>query len=124
VHITAGEAATLRRDIESTWAETATVYVRAESGPTKGQYTEIVKTGLRCTLTMLNARVNASSMLDRAELATLRELKWDYSYTMPDNAQVEIGGRRWNFRRDTIILRNVRPGSEPFYWMADVVRVP
>jgi hypothetical protein len=119
MQISAGEAAGLRRDIEGTWAETADVYVRGAGG----QYTSLVKSGLRCSLTMLNIQ-NATSMQDRAELATLRQLKWDYSYTMPDNAQIEIGGRRWNPRKDTIILRQARPGSEPLYWMADVVRVP
>lgn len=121
MQISAGEAAGLRRDIEATWAETADVYVRGAGG----QYTSLVKTGLRCTLTMLGRqRENAASMQDRAEFATMRILKWDYSYTMPDNAQIEIGGRRWNPRKDTIILRQARPGSEPLYWMADVVRVP
>jgi hypothetical protein len=118
--ISAAEAAGIRRDIEALWAETATVYARGVSG----QYTTVVRTGLRCSLTMITSRINAVSTQDRGALATLRELKWDYTYTMPDNAQVMIDGRRWNLRTDTIILRAVRPGSEPCYWMADVVRVP
>jgi hypothetical protein len=119
MQISAGVAAGLRRVIEGTWAETATVYARGVGG----QYTTVAKAGLRCSLTMMNLQ-NVTSMQDRAELATLRQLKWEHDYTMPDNAQIEIAGRRWNPRKDTIILRAARPGGEPLYWMADVVRVP
>jgi hypothetical protein len=116
--ISAGEAALLRRDIERTWAETATVYVRGAGG----QYTTVVRTGLLYSLTSIGG--TATTMAERAELAAARVLKWTADYTMPDNAQVEIAGRRWNVRRETVDLRKARPGPHPLYWMADVVRVP
>jgi hypothetical protein len=105
---------------ESAWVDTATVYTRHA---TTGQYTVVAKAALRCQVQRISTgRQNAPSMAQRAEFAAGRVLRWEHDYSMPDNAQLEIGGRRWNLRKDTIYQQ--RAGEHALYWTADIVRVP
>lgn len=120
-HVSPVLAARQRKDAESTWAEVARVYTRGVGGT----YSVVAKDGLRCSLTRIGrGRQNDESMASRAELATGRVLQWEYDYQIPENAQFEINGRRWNPLKDTVMLTTARPGTEPLYWQADVVRVP
>jgi hypothetical protein len=41
-------------------------------------------------------RQPAATSAERAELAKLRNLHFDASYTLPEGAQIEVGGQRWN----------------------------
>jgi len=74
----------------------ATVYTAASDGG----FTVSAKTGLACRLCHLSASELATSA-ERDELAARRVLLWDPAYTMPDYAQVLIGGDRWNVAQGT-----------------------
>lgn len=114
-------AARLRRDIEATWSDVAKVYVR----DLNGAYNIVAKSDLKCSVeTLVRQRDYAPTIIDRGELATLRNFKFEHDYLMPENAQIEVQGRRWNMRKDSLDLRRARPGSEPLYWIVDIVRIP
>lgn len=119
IHIPARGALGLRRTHEATFHDRATVYSRAANG----QYTVIAKAGLKCRVDPIDIR-NAPSAVMRAELAAGRSLKWEAGYTMPDNVQLEIDSRRWNFRRDTIRVHRALPGTTVLYWVGEILRVP
>lgn len=82
----------------------ATVYTRATSGPTNGQYTVVARADLPCLLMAVSANA-ATSMPDRAALAAMRTLQYDATYTLPDDGvQIEVDtfpGRRWKPERGT-----------------------
>lgn len=120
---TAGEAKLQRRTIMQTWTDRADVYIRPPRGSAQGRFSVLVKSRLKCNLVTIN-RQNAASMPEREALAAGRQLHWDSDYQLPDVAQFEIDGRRWNPLRDSITLRKLRPGDGPLYWMADVQRIP
>lgn len=71
--------------------KTATVYT---PDPTTGAYTVVAKTGLavRLALTSVSGDMGPS----RAEATGARRLLWRPDYMMPETAQLEINGQRWN----------------------------
>lgn len=73
---------------------TASVYASSDD------FTAAVKTGLKVRLAHLST-AGAPTAADRAELAALRRLYWAEAYAMPEGAQVEVEGRRWNTIRGT-----------------------
>ena len=93
----------------------ATVYTQGVGGG----YTVSAKTNLAARLSTVSAK-GATSAPDRAELAAVRQLFWDPSYTMPTYCQVEIGGVRWNVVPNTIAAPT--KGGVVIYCSCDVVR--
>lgn len=96
----------------------ATVYAPADD------YQAAVKTGLSCGLFHI-AEVGAATGSDRAELLARRRLLWDGSYaTMPEEAQVEIDGQRWQLPRGGgIAMIYDRNDRVPAYGRAEVLMV-
>jgi len=84
---------------------------------TTGRYTVPARMNLACRLAKISAE-NAGTA--RAELLSTRRLIWQ-SYEMPANAQVEVGGARWNIEAGTIGTYRNKRGAE-VYRAADVVR--
>lgn len=77
----------------------ATIYSRATTGPTKGQFTVVEHSALACLLDPVSAN-SAASVADRAALAATRVFRYDATYTLPAGAfQIEVdvfAGQRWN----------------------------
>ena len=102
----------------------ATVYTRAVSG---GTYTTVATTGLKCLLQQVNVRPPATSQ-ERAQMADLRTLYFDPSYTMPESAQIAVdveSGVRWNVVSGTVvpdIVPDIVPGNVVVMQHADVRR--
>ncbi len=76
---------------------TATVYTPSAA---TGEYTVVAQSNLACRLAYIQ---QAAANLDneRAAIGENRRLLWETAYIMPDDAQVEIGGERWNVRAGT-----------------------
>jgi hypothetical protein len=55
----------------------------------------VLRTGLRCRLAHVQIQP-ARTAPDRAELAAMRTLIWEPGYVLPETAQVEVEGIRWN----------------------------
>lgn len=72
----------------------ATVYDDADD------YSTVVQSNLACRLVHLTT-ATATAAGDRAELMSIRDLLWDPAYVMPEGAQVDIGGVRWQTVRGT-----------------------
>jgi len=70
---------------------TATVYT---PNGTTGTYTVLATSGLACRLAVKPAPTDGA--VERAEGTPRRLLLWDDAYSMPNDAQVEIDGQRWN----------------------------
>lgn len=80
--------------------KTATVYT---PHATTGAYTVLAKSGMDCRLAIRGERSSgATAAEERAELVARRRLLWDEDYTMPEDAQVEIDGERWNIQKGTV----------------------
>lgn len=75
----------------------ATVYTPSVS---TGVYTVLAKSGLACRLALTS--VSGDMGPSRAEDDGTRRLLWDPDYTMPEEAQVEVDGERWNIRAGTL----------------------
>lgn len=71
--------------------ESATVYT---PNGTTGEYTVVAKANLAVRLAVKPAPAGGAA--ERAEGTPRRLLLWDEAYAMPDNAQVDVGGQRWN----------------------------
>lgn len=67
---------------------------------TDGTYTVLAKAGLACRLAL--ASVSGDMGPSRAEDDGTRRLLWDPDYTMPEEAQIEVDGERWNIRAGTL----------------------
>lgn len=100
--------------------KTATVYT---PHATTGDYTVLAKSNLVCRLAIRGKRSSGATAADeRAELVARRRLLWDEAYTMPENAQVEIDGARWNVQAGTVdVLTDL--GDTVIYRRCDVVKV-
>lgn len=86
-----------------------------------GLYTTVATTGLRCRLAHIDNRPAATAP-DRAELAAIRNMLWEPSYVMPEQAQVEVAGIRWNPVPGTFgAFRG--PSGAVVYRRCDLVRV-
>jgi hypothetical protein len=69
---------------------TAAVYGR---DAVTSRFTTVLRTGLRCRLAHVPR--GGQTGPDRAELAALRVLLWEPGYVMPETAQIEVDGVRW-----------------------------
>lgn len=88
---------------------------------TRGAYTVLAQAALPVRLAVLSLH-GTTSLPERAEMAALRRLSWGPGYTMPDHAQVEIGGERWNVVQDTLTAHVYPPTGAVVRYSADVVR--
>jgi len=75
--------------------QTAAVYTPGADG----DYTVLAKSSLPCRL--VTARSATSPAEERADPASGVMLLWGPGYTMPGNAQVLIGGSRYNVQAQT-----------------------
>lgn len=96
--------------------QAATVY--GETDPT-GAFTTVLRTGLACRLAHVRG---GASQNERAELAAVRNMIWDPSYVLPETAQVEVDGVRWNPVAGTFAAYR-GPSSQVLYRRCDLVRV-
>lgn len=95
--------------------QTAIVYTEA---PVTGAFTVVAKSGLRCRLAHVRG---GGSQPERAELAALRNMLWEPDYVLPETAQVEVDGIRWNPVPGTFgAMRG--PSGTVLYRRCDVVR--
>lgn len=97
--------------------QTATVY--GEDATTK-LYTVVLKSNLRCTLLTVSGGQNAQ---ERSELNQIRRLFWDATYPMPNYAQLEIDGKRYNPQRESIAEYKGNIGNVVMVYACDVVEV-
>ncbi|MHB1131658.1 MAG: hypothetical protein ACYC4L_04650 [Chloroflexota bacterium] len=75
--------------------KTAVVY----SEGVGGDYSVVANAALPCLLGIVNGdggRSGGRTSEERADLAQLRTLVWTQGYAMPETAQVEVDGERWN----------------------------
>lgn len=99
----------------------ATVYTEHA---TTGAYTVVAKSDLACRLAVISAET-AGTGGDRQELTSARRLLWGADYaTMPDNAQIEVDGQRWNIRSGTVtpIYTGLGAARALEHWHAEVER--
>lgn len=86
--------------------QTATVYTPAVSD---GTYTVVAKTGLACRLVL--ATIATASGAERAAQTGARLLLWGPGYSMPESAQVAVGGVRWNVQPGTLAAERGPSGA-------------
>ena len=67
---------------------------------TDGQYTEIDTQAIKCRLAITD-RAGTAVASERGNVGTDRRLIWSANYAMPNEAQVEICGERWNVEPGT-----------------------
>ena len=72
--------------------QTADVYT---PNGTDGDFTVLAKSGLVCRLATIQVGP-ASVGGERESVGLNRRLLWAEAYTMPDDAQIEVDGQRWN----------------------------
>lgn len=94
-----------------------TVYT---ADPTTGAFTVQAQASLACRVVHL-ATSGAATGEERAELAKRRVLMWDASYVMPANAQVLVGGERFNILEGTDSAPR-GPSGAVVYRRAEAVR--
>jgi hypothetical protein len=82
-------------------------------------FSTVVRGGLACRLVHVDR--SGATAGERAELMTLRDLMWDPEYVMPEGAQVEIDGVRWQTVRGTFGAPRRR--GEVAYRICQVERV-
>ena len=95
--------------------QTASVYTPGSDG----DFTVLNTNALACRLAHFTT--GATSPADeRADVSPPRRLLWGADYTMPDVAQVEVEGRRWNIEPHTVeAIRGLGGSTE--YQRATVV---
>lgn len=76
---------------------TAVVYMPNE---VDGDYTEVVRSALKCRLAN-KRRFGLGDGTERDEEVPNRMVMWQADYVMPENAQIEVDGQRWNVVPDT-----------------------
>lgn len=62
---------------------------------TTGAYTVVANAGLTCRLAN-KGQAGQGAAEERDELVQNRRLLWRTAYTMPNDAQIEVEGVRWN----------------------------
>jgi hypothetical protein len=98
--------------------QTANVYIPNEMD---GNFTQLAKSGLVCRLAYIQEGGTTIGG-EREDIGSRRRLLWDEVYTMPETAQVEVDGERWNVSPGTYgALRG--PDSSVVYRRCEVVRV-
>ena len=97
----------------------ATVYVA--NGAEDGAFTTVAKTHLLCRRGN-KGRVGQGREGTRDEEVQNRRLLWSEPWAMPNNAQVDVDGVRWNVVADTYAAMSGLT-AEILYRRCDVVRV-
>lgn len=97
---------------------TATVY--ADTG-VSGGYDVVDKTGLACRLEPVNQQP-ATTGGQRADLASHFAFKYDPTYTLPENSQVDVGGQRYQVVPSTVYVQRHDDGPA-IYGRALLVQV-
>lgn len=95
--------------------QVATVY-----GEGVSTFDQVLKTDLACRLSHVNAE-RAGTLADRAELLATRRLLWGPEYVMPEGAQVDVDGIRWQIVAGTYAAMR-GPNGQVVYRAADAVR--
>ena len=72
--------------------QTAKVYV---PNSTDGDFTTLAKATLPCRLAYIQQGPNSVGG-EREDIGQRRRLLWTEEYEMPETAQVEVAGERWN----------------------------
>ena len=85
--------------------QTATVYTDAGGG-----FVVVDRADLPCRLTHPRGGQTAQ---DRAEIAAQRALLWE-GYAMPEYAQIDVGGTRWNVVAGTLATFRGPDGQEAY----------
>jgi len=98
--------------------DTARVYA---PDPTTGDYTTLINANLICVLAVGGGKYEGVSAKDRAELAAWRKLLWDPAYDMPENAQIEVDGVRYNAVAGSFVAFKIAANSI-IYRRGDFVR--
>ena len=98
-------------------ADTAVVYTPDQTGA----FTTVANAALACWLRPVGTRA-AASAAQRAELAALRRLTW-VDYVMPDYAQVEIDGNRYNVVHGTVVGYRYAETGEVIQYSCDLIEV-
>lgn len=97
---------------------TAVVYTPNESD---GDYTVVARAELKCRLAN-KRRFGLGDGNERDEEVQNRMVMWQAAYAMPENAQIEVDGQRWNVVPDTYeIMRGL--GDTPIYRRCEVTQV-
>lgn len=97
--------------------QTASVYTPHS---TTGDFTVLAKSGLVCRLAYMQQGPNETAN-DREDVSQRRRLLWEEAYTMPETAQVEVSGERWNVIAGSLgSLRG--PGGTVVYRRCEVIR--
>ncbi|NJN53286.1 MAG: hypothetical protein HC804_00135 [Anaerolineae bacterium] len=97
--------------------QTAIVYT---PHATTGAYTVVARSELVCRLAYVEQGGSAVGG-ERENIGQRRRLLWDAEYAMPDEAQVEVDGERWNVLMGTYgQLRGA--DSQVVYRRCEVVR--
>ena len=88
---------------------------------TDGDFTMLAQSGLACRLAV--ARRGPEDVGgEREDIGARRRLLWEAAYTMPDEAQVEVGGVRWNVLAGT--FSDIRgPDGSVVYRRCEVTKV-
>jgi len=84
-----------------------------------GEYDILTHPQLPCRLAHIGV---TGAAIDRAQLLSTRMLIWDVGYSIPDDAQVDVEGNRWQTVRGTFSTLK-GPNNVPTYKRVDVVRV-
>jgi hypothetical protein len=86
--------------------QTCTVYTPSVS---TGEYTVVATSGLSCRLALIGTTGDMGP--SRTEIPGARRLMWGPDYLMPETAQVEIDGERWNIQAGTLAAPRDLSGS-------------
>lgn len=81
---------------------TCDVYTRTT---TRGQYDTLAREGLPCRFAHVGTG-QATTSEERVELAALRHVLWE-TYEMPDYAQLDFAGKRWQVMAGTLKMRTL-----------------
>lgn len=97
--------------------QTANVYTPNEADD--GDFTTLAKANLVCRLAYIE-QGGSSIGGEREDLGSRRRLLWEEGYTIPETAQVEVGGERFNVLAGTYgELRG--PSGQVVYRRCEVV---
>ena len=88
---------------------------------TDGSYTTLVQPALPCRLAVARRGPEGVGG-ERENIGTQWRLLWEQAYTMPDEAQVDINGERWNVLAGTVAkIRGI--GGEVVYRRCELTKV-
>ncbi len=97
--------------------QTADIYT---PNGTTGAYTVLAKSGLVCRLAYIQQGATTIGG-EREDIGQRRRLLWSEAYTMPETAQIEVDGERWNVLAGSLgSLRG--PFGDVVYRRCEVVR--